>query len=152
MSIGALGGDAAQHGDEDFFVWGREVTLSHGLDDLTELFLSIPHRSIRVHAAEAEEHHRSQTETGLGDLTLGAVRWVESSERGRTELRAGLSIPAGDEGRLPPEAFVDHDAASAAGIAVRPHSHLRLGRAHGTRSWECLSSATGAKSGRGSWT
>ena len=125
--LGLRSPEAAEHGDVDVYAWQVALSLRWAASDRSELFATLPYRSVRMRVDEDDEHHRDETFSGLGDLRVGLRRIFLDDERLRVAASAGLSLPSGRRNRLTSAAFIDHDEAGDLGIEVATHSHTRLG-------------------------
>lgn len=118
---------SAQHGDADFFVWQADWGVHYGLTERTEIVSSVSSKRIEAHMDDEDEHHRAEVFQGPGDFSIRLRHFLMVQPKYQIVGQLGFSLPTGRLKHLSKDAFLDHDEATALGVTVKKHSHLRLG-------------------------
>ncbi len=126
--------EAAEHGDARATRWTSLLTARRAVSDRTEVGLAVPLRRVDMTTDTDDEHHRSETLEGLGDLRASVRHFLVAEEEFQLAGTFGISIPTGRIRPLTAASWLDHDEAAALGVEVPEHSHLRLG----TGTWDPL--------------
>jgi hypothetical protein len=119
--------EAAEHGDAEFVVFRTDLITRYGVNDTTEMFVDLPYRSSRVLVDNDDEHHRDETEKGLGDIRVGLKHFLLADKMFQFSFVVGVSLPTGGLNEVTAASYLSHNDASALGVTVPRHSHLQLG-------------------------